>query len=311
MASFFPTSRFPGSALVYRAKAFLTLSMGLASASSVAFSQDSTPIIPPIVPIYGQESPTPSNPPEEESNPAPKDSASMDTGKTEEVPATTEIPPVIPLLPNLELEFESPSESGSVTESGLDQEALDRFDTATSQEQLELLHLYAEYGNSAMVDALSQKFLERNPGDPAANEIMATFAIKNRHPKEAMFYTEQLMAVNPSTKAKVLRASALSLAKRPAEAVPILQRLKAENKEEIFPQQVDLSFALLESGRTDAAKSAFEEIVNTPGYSPDIVAEAESQLAGIHFNQLVAHGDRAIENDDLETAREISPSHFF
>lgn len=125
---------------------------------------------------------------------------------------------------------------------------------------------------------------------------------------EADTLTEAAIARWPeNTDAQMLRADFLSTAKRLPEAVALLRQLKAAHPAgaAAFPAQLDLAYALNESGLKEEAKAAFTEAA-TEAYPPEVRTAATTALAELRHGELLEAGEKALADGKMPVAQNFS-----
>ena len=172
------------------------------------------------------------------------------------------------------------SESESNTEESQprqsDADVLAKAPTMEIEQLEEMVQVFQRLGNREMVEALSKVLLTKDPDNKIAVAVSETGT--GQTAIESVIKPD----VPSATDRELARADMAVAAGRHDEAAQILRRLKAsEFRGKSFSHQQDLAYALLESGRVEAAEHAFRELVNDSGQSRADRADAEARLVDI------------------------------
>ena len=134
-------------------------------------------------------------------------------------------------------------------------------------------------------------------------------ALEDKDLKKAGQLTEDALKRWPDNRdAATLRADYLAQTGRSAEAVGLLEKLKASHDAASgpFPGQLDLAYALLDAGRKQEAAKAFEAVVAEKRYSAKDRELASRVLSQERMDSLLDQGDKALDRGDTAEASRIN-----
>lgn len=151
---------------------------------------------------------------------------------------------------------------------------------------------------------------DNSTGEEALDNALdaARKALEEKDLKTADRLTQDALKRWPNDRnATTLRADFLSQAGRPAEALTLLEKLKATQDPAAgpFTGQIDLAFALQDLGRREEAGKAFRAVLADSRYPENEQAQARKALAEQQNDNLLAEGQKALDRGDNGEAQRI------
>lgn len=132
-------------------------------------------------------------------------------------------------------------------------------------------------------------------------------ALTSKDARRAMEVANQLLAKNPNDPDGIaLKAEALSLTGRNAEAVSFLMDLKLKAGPGPFIHQKALADALYDARNFDAAEAAYREVVDDKKYPAEDRQECAERLQDLKRDRLIAQGEAALNRRNVARAEEIA-----
>ena len=132
-------------------------------------------------------------------------------------------------------------------------------------------------------------------------------ALTARDARRALEVAEELLKQNPNDPDGVaLKAGAMSLTGHAKDAIAYLMDLKLHAGAGPFLHQMTLADAYSDAKLPDAAESAYQEILDQPGYNKAERAEATENLKNLRRDRLVAAGESALNRGNFVKAEEIA-----
>ena len=177
--------------------------------------------------------------------------------------------------------------------------ALQSFNRASSlapadpEPQLALAQVFHTNGDSRQANKYAKKAIELGPKNPEALKLLAKIAIDRGAPEETLLHAGELIKANPGDyQAMLLQAEALTMLKKPAEALIALEAATAR----MLPTASLLLKTISLKRQVYGEKAALESLHNLAGQYPhdlDIAFELAQALA-----------DRGKQNDAIQTAQQ-------
>ncbi len=121
--------------------------------------------------------------------------------------------------------------------------------------------------------------------------------------------TKSALSRAPSNSdAVALRADYLSSSDKPAEAVALLQKLKAAQRKSgaPFTEELALGYALGDAGKADEAKASFEAVAGNSAYSDADRQQAREALEGLQTAKTITDGEAAMDAGKAREALRIA-----
>jgi hypothetical protein len=132
-------------------------------------------------------------------------------------------------------------------------------------------------------------------------------ALTARDARQALEAAEQLLAKNPNDpEAMALKTAALSLTGHNAEAIALLESLRAKAGKGRFPHQKALGDAYYDAQNLAAAEAAYQVILDQPGYDAEDRVDARTRLADMNRDRLLLQGERALIAGKISRAETIA-----
>jgi tetratricopeptide (TPR) repeat protein len=184
----------------------------------------------------------------------------------------------------------------------------------------DLASAYQDAGLYAKSEVAYQAILE-DPASPVeakqdAQRALPVLAIQKRiaglrerameNPDEGLELSSKLLAEMPEEPLAVaFRIESLDRAGRYADAVELLEKLKAESKTPDFEHQEMLAYAYYGAKQWTQARQAFLEIRDGAGYSEESRAGAEKMLGVLKVDERLEKGTTALKSSDVTTAKQL------
>lgn len=170
-----------------------------------------------------------------------------------------------------------------------DEGVIQALDSMSTQEQEELLYLYARLNKPRMALLISRRIFAKNPAQKEALLVLASMYLERRDASGTLEYARRVQKHYPGDHQGIyFEAAAYALSGQHLRAEELLRGLKAEQFRQpgVFPYEVDYASSAWQAGNWRAAIHAYRSLLNDEQISEELRQDVRSNLDALYRQNL-------------------------